>query len=457
MKFYGRAAELDALRREIEQTAVGSRLAVVSGRRGVGKTALLLKAARESGRPTLHFLCSRKYAEASLAKDWCDAARLELGLREEIALREPTLSGVIGHMMEASREKPCNLILDACEELDSIAPAFWEDLRQVWDRCRDRSHLWLAICGTDGESMRRISEDGCGPLSEIRDLSLALRPFEPGLLREIFLDLAPQGSAEDLLTLYAVTGGVARYVELLAREAPLTREGLVSFVFSPEGEFLRTEGDAILARDFRLESPVNYGIMREVAAGKSRWAEIAGSQAGWNISGCMSRLENRHGLLKKVAPMFSKSPRGVRFEIADPYLRFWFRFVEPMKCQTLAERNDWKALRGLCLAGLHRFEEETLSAWFRERYAESGRWTRVGRWWDRQGRNEIDLIALNEFDGRFEIAEVKRNPAKIDLGLLRMKAVAFEQAAGRFLKKMGEPRLRGLSLEDMLKEPQAGG
>lgn len=171
----------------------------------------------------------------------------------------------------------------------------------------------------------------------------------------------------------------------------------------------------------------------------------------------MSRLENRYGLLKKVVPMFSESSRGVRFEIADPCLRFWFRFVEPLKCQTLAERGDWEALRRFCLAGLSRFEEETLAAWFRERYAESGRWIRIGRWWDRQGRNEIGLVALNENEGRCEIAEVRRCPAEIDLGRLRMKVIAFEEAAGRFLKQRDEPWSRGLSLEDVLQGPQTGG
>lgn len=60
MKFYGRTEPLEAVRRELRLSDKSSRLVVVQGRRGVGKTTLMLKVAKESGRP-----CSTSWARGS--------------------------------------------------------------------------------------------------------------------------------------------------------------------------------------------------------------------------------------------------------------------------------------------------------------------------------------------------------------------------------------------------------
>lgn len=56
MKFYGREEELKTLNFEVSKLNVSSRLAVVTGRRRVGKTTLILKACEQSGLPYLYFL-----------------------------------------------------------------------------------------------------------------------------------------------------------------------------------------------------------------------------------------------------------------------------------------------------------------------------------------------------------------------------------------------------------------
>jgi len=44
------------------------------------------------------------------------------------------------------------------------------------------------------------------------------------------------------------------------------------------------------------------------------------------------------------------------------------------------------------------------SAWEKERVTE------VSHWWDSQGENEIDLMALERLGRQSIVAEVKRNP-----------------------------------------------
>ena len=76
---------------------------------------------------------------------------------------------------------------------------------------------------------------------------------------------------------------------------------------------------------------------------------------------------------------------------------------------------------------------------------ENGQYTMVGNWWDRKGENEIDLIALNEFDHSGIVAEIKRNPNKISISDLQRKVENLPASEfGRY-----KLELRALSMDDM--------
>ena len=124
MQFYGQAHEVEALNLELRLSERYSRLAVITGRRGSGKTALVLKTVAGCGRPTLYFLCRRQYAQEELARLWMSEIRTTSGLREDDGPRRLTLANVIKFVMTLSRECPAIMILEDCQELDHVAPTF---------------------------------------------------------------------------------------------------------------------------------------------------------------------------------------------------------------------------------------------------------------------------------------------------------------------------------------------
>ena len=76
---------------------------------------------------------------------------------------------------------------------------------------------------------------------------------------------------------------------------------------------------------------------------------------------------------------------------------------------------------------------------------DTGQYTLVGNWWDRKGDNEIDMIALNEFNHTGVAVEIKRNPRKISLKNLQEKVNMLPpKSFGEFTLS-----LKGLSIEDM--------
>ena len=94
----------------------------------------------------------------------------------------------------------------------------------------------------------------------------------------------------------------------------------------------------------------------------------------------------------------------------------------------------------------------TFSGLMLERYfhrvaMESGKFTRIGRWWDRKGENEIDMIAEDELTDSAIFYEIKRQMDDISLGVLKQKTEVFLQATGQF--KGYKISYKGLSMEEM--------
>lgn len=447
MKFYGREEELLALKREWALLSKGSRLAVLFGRRRVGKTRLIVEFCEKNALPYFYFSVKRQYSEKQLARAWCAELRREYGLAEADEPDRERLCDAVRLAMKLSKGRPAVFVIDECQELDFIAPGFWSGLQEAWDLGKDRSNLLLVMSGSILSAMRRIFGSSSEPLYGRADLLFELKPFKPSEIREIFLDRNPAGSPEDLLFLWCATGGVARYIEDLASSTPLTEESMASHVFSPSGAFLQADGEILLANEFRAESNVYFQVIQAVANGAARWSEVSSTVEG-QLGPYIKRLET-FGLIRRSYPLLAKPAlRSVRYAVADEYLRFWLRFIATPRMQDLAERRDWKNMRRVFSADYAAYSGRSLENWFRELYRTSGDWIDVGGWWDRRGENELDIVAIDSLARKAEIAEVKRNPKKVSEAILAMKAKAFfdanPSAAGYDLA------LRSLSLEDML-------
>lgn len=85
-----------------------------------------------------------------------------------------------------------------------------------------------------------------------------------------------------------------------------------------------------------------------------------------------------------------------------------------------------------------------LEKYFRRKFAEEENITLAGNYWDSRGENEIDLIALNDFDKTAVVAEIKRNPNKINLQALTVKAAAIRKHLSEY-----EISFKALSMDDM--------
>lgn len=443
-KFYAREKEQAAILSELQlvKETGSARMAVITGRRRVGKTQLILKTLRGRDEPLVYLFAARMTREA-LVRAWVKEAAEKLGIAFPPRLER--LSEVILWLLSLSRSRTFCVAIDECQDIDLAEPSFWSELQRDWDLSRESSRMLLLMSGSVASAMRRIFSDMSEPLYGRVNSFITVRPFGVRTLREILSDYSGKAQPESLLALYALTGGVPWFVEDLADHGATDLERMAERAFCPSSIFL-TDGDILIATEFKAEAVTARTILAGLASGVTKREELQNLVPGASISGALSKLEKFFGLITPSAPIFETNYRKVRYTLSDCYLKFWFLFVE--KEAFAREMQDYGGMRERFLAGYPAYSGRVLEQLFAELFKEERRYSRVGRWWDRKGENEIDLIGIDDRNKTVDIFEIKRNPKKISLELLQKKADAFlSQNAGQL--KGYEPRLRGLSLEDL--------
>jgi len=424
MRFYDREMELELLiqnEKQAERTAV---FTVLTGRRRVGKTSLITQALDDK---RMAYLFVSKDNETILCQKFQQSLEEQLGIK---------VYGQIYHfrdlfevIMKESIQRHFSVFFDEFQNFQKVNPAIFSEMQDVWDRYHRQSHLNLVVSGSIQSLMKRIFEEENEPLYGRPTSKFTLLPFRIDVLKQIFKEHNPDYKSEDLLCLYMITGGVAKYVELLMDAQCYTKEKMLNYVCRPDSYFL-TEGKDLMNQEFGDDSNTYFSILQLLAGGMTKRSEIDGAMQK-DMGVYLQNLEKNFHVVTRVKPLLSK-PNGktTSYEITDQFLRFWFRFIWPY--QSLIERHQMTALRQNMSNYYEQFSGKTLERYFKEKLMETGDYTMVGNWWDRNGVNEIDLMALNEFDNKGVVAEIKRNPNKISISALEEKIQALPKEFGKY-------------------------
>jgi AAA+ ATPase superfamily predicted ATPase len=216
---------------------------------------------------------------------------------------------------------------------------------------------------------------------------------------------------------------------------------MLDFVTRIDSPFL-SEGKELLVSEFGRDYSIYFSILQLIAAGKNKQSEID-SIIGKNTGAYLANLESQYSFLVKSKPMFAKpESRNASWIIDDNFLSFWFRFIYPNK--NLIEMGKLDMLKTYISSHYEQYSGLVLENYFRQKFAEEENITAIGNYWDSKGANEIDLIALNDFEKTATIAEIKRNPKKIDLQVLTVKANTLQKQLSKYTVA-----LKALSLDDM--------
>ncbi len=321
VNFVNRSEELATLR--AWSGVAGGRLALVWGRRRVGKTALL-RAFAGGNRALIHVGASRPLA-AELSQLQRQIAALP-GIADRISRR--SLHGwddffdVIGELAE---REPLLVVLDEFPELLHAAPDLPSILRARWETLVSTTQLRLILCGSATRTMESLQELRA-PLYGRFDLNLQVHPFRP---HEAALML-PEMKPADRAIVWGLVGGIPLYLSMWDQHASV-QSNLLTLVGRP-GARLLTEGELLV--DTEGDSgDLGRRVLYAVAGGRTKHNEIADS-IGADPTRTLDRLVSLR-LLDKVTPVL-EDPRRTRrrvYRVSDNFLRFWLGNVDRLRTE----------------------------------------------------------------------------------------------------------------------------
>ncbi|OIB58969.1 ATP-binding protein [Natrialba sp. SSL1] len=397
-EFVNRTAELSRLSALYESDE--AELAVVFGRRRLGKTALV-KQSLDGYDEAVVFQAKQKTSALQLQQFVDVASDVYPGLTR---IRQEW-DAVLGYLADqdaivALDEFP--YLVEQDESLPSV-------LQAMFDHELDDSSATFVLVGSSISMMEEAALLGNSPLYGRSSLKLDIRqlPFDAAM--EFFP--AAQTPEEQVFT-WGVFGGVPYYLEEVDPEATLGAN-IQRTILSRHGT-LHDEPDYVLRME--LTEPTRYfSILEAIAGGRTSRNEIAGTTGiDYNqLSTYLNRL-SRLRLIDQHVPVTEQKERTKRsrYRIRDPFFRFWFHFVygngdryedfgddayetliEPKLADFVSE-----SFEGLCCAALRTlYPQHTI--------------TDVGQWWYRE--HEVDVVGLTTDDALL-VGECKFQRAPLD-------------------------------------------
>ena len=399
---------------------------VLYGRRRTGKTALLYQFC--AGKPAAFYMARPGEAPARQLQRFSQLIQDTFSAESanDASFSYPSWEAAFMALGNLAQDRRIVVVLDEYPYLVTANREISGHLLSAWDLYLQHTQIFLVLCGSTRSIIHRELLAGDAPLYSRPTWTFHLRPLRIYDLHHFVPGYTPQQRVE----MYSVVGGMPLYVRQFSDQrsifANIRRE-----ILNVEGT-LFSEPRLLLSEEMRDPLPY-YDLLRAIAGGAHRPADI----------GRVTQIENSVQIQRMLRVLVSldlveqRVPVGSipgrrrwsLYHLRDPFLRFWFRFVEPARGfleigaeqQTVLERirREWPqfvapvweriAREHLYLVGAQRGLPFTLDE--------------VGSWWS-QG-TQIDIVGVNRAQRRVVIGEARwrREPfGESDLKALMARA-----------------------------------
>src|SRR6185437_1646396 len=228
--FIGRAPELEKL--ENFQRSPKSRIAVVYGRRRIGKSLLLTQALK--GRPALFFEGLEDRPKKQQLQHFMFQLRLQTGNAgsNERPKTPDSWKEAFLELFKVMEGKPTTIVFDEFQWMANYRHEIVADLKYVWDKFfAPLPAQKLILCGSVVSFLIDKVIKSSALFGRV-NTELELGPFKLAETAEL---LAGKG-LDEILEAQMLTGGIPQYLQLLT-EYPSIQIAMQDLAFTPQGYF----------------------------------------------------------------------------------------------------------------------------------------------------------------------------------------------------------------------------
>lgn len=415
--FVDRQQEIVFLNQLLTRTHPGpAQLALLFGRRRVGKSELLLQWAAQSGLSTIYWEAVKENATQQRTRLFARLLNIPFSsapiYRSWLELWDAAAPLLL--------QKRHILILDELPYAAEADPAMLSALQHAWDQHFQKSQTVIILCGSHVRVMETLFSLQ-SPLFGRMTAQWHLEPLPFSSLVEFF----PKWDADARIAAYAILGGIPAYLNWLDPELDLIGN-IRQTILNPGSMFLAEP--AFLLYD-EVHEPNNYlAILKAIGSGAHTLTDISNRSfiPNTSVSFYLSTLQELR-LVERRLPVTQAQAqrarsRSGRYHLSDPYFRFYFQFLEPFLSSTpVAPEMVIEAVRRNLRAFVGATAFEDLARQWVSVQGKAGQLPftpdGIGSHWS--SRVQVDVVALNWKTHDILLGECKWGTDRVDRQVVR--------------------------------------
>lgn len=392
--FAGRLEQLALLEADLAEVRSSGRglFVLVRGRRQVGKSRLIEEFIDRGKVPAVFFTATKGRGSSAELNEFTQLMR-HPSIDADQALADTTFGSWDAALSALARtvKDPTVVVVDEVPYLFAGAPDVEGAFQKAWDRSLKNSPVLLVVIGSDLAMMEALAEYG-RPLYGRPTREIDLRPLSPYDVASL-TGLSPL----DAFDAYLVTGGFPNLVNRW-RHGQTLKQFLASNLVTST-EVLSIVGERMMSAEFPVDSQARL-VLTAIGSGAPTFTTIGAHTglAAASLDRALKLLTAKRAIAVEQPTSGRPSGRETRYRIADTYLAFWTRFLEPALPMLDRGRShqvleyivgQWPDYRGRAIEPIVR---ESVSRLLPINGVDAHT---VASYWTRDGRTEVDLVGID--------------------------------------------------------------
>lgn len=306
----------------------GAHLVMVYGRRRAGKTTLMAHWAAQTGLPFFYWVAKQDPRELLIANLAQTIYTWQHGPNAELQIYSRDWEAIFRMLAQAIGDRRAIVVLDELPYVLQQDAGFASHLQAAWDHLFKSSQVLLFLSGSHIGMLTELTHYRA-PLYGRFTAQFPLYPLSFGQVHHFL----PRYDVYKRLAVYAILGGIPAYLERWRDRESI--QANVQRLFLKRTGWFRNE-PMVLISDLTQRETVNYeAILKVIANGYHQRDEIASYSAvpSTHLSPYLSRLVELQFVERRIPATIPieqmKTSRQSRYHLRDPFLRFYYRFIDP--------------------------------------------------------------------------------------------------------------------------------